>query len=460
HDTTKPVHSLRLVYFTLVHAQGQLYTKCNDFNSNATISPRPGVNSTLACDITVALNFERSNWATGSVYEDLFYKVLSNASNATAGSLLKLEEYTNTSLFTVPPTTALSRFLFQTIDFNGTAQPASAYILWPFTPYKLVDGIYPVVVFAHGTSSGFGEGAPSHIRNLWYHFIAPFILALQGYIVVAPDYLGLGVTIDASGKAIVHPYLASTSHANDLFYSVQAAQAALPKLSKQFVVFGHSQGGVAAWGAAQRQAVTPVDGYLGAIAASPGGNVLELLEGAGDPKGAGGAAIANLVVSGLSGIYPNHNPEASLTELGLQRLQLNKEIQGAQSVQLPLWVTSDLSLLIKDYWWRNDQFYNFNNVSSIGGKPIARPLLILQGDADLGAPIQGAVSAVNKTCTLYPESQIEFQIYEGADHVPIMYALQQAWLRWIEDRFAGRPVKSIGCGDTENYKSARDYRFS
>ncbi|KAL9626669.1 MAG: hypothetical protein Q9204_007125, partial [Flavoplaca sp. TL-2023a] len=138
-----------LLWSAIGHAQGPLTAKCNDFNSSVTISPRPGVNSSLASDVTVALNFERSNWATGSVAEDVFYQVPSNASNATAGSLLKLQANTNTSLFTIPPTTALSRFLFQTIDFNGSAQPASAYILWPYTPRRIADGTFPVVAFAH-----------------------------------------------------------------------------------------------------------------------------------------------------------------------------------------------------------------------------------------------------------------------------------------------------------------------
>lgn len=455
---TFPTFLCTLLWSAIGHAQGPLTAKCNDFNSSVTISPRPGVNSTLASDVTVALNFERSNWATGSVTEDLFYQLPANASNATAGSLLKLQANTNTSLYTIPPTTALSRFLFQTIDFNGSAQPASAYILWPYTPRKLADGTFPVVAFAHGTSGVFGEGAPSHIRNLWYHFIAPFILALQGYVVVAPDYLGLGVTKDGTGKPISHPYLASTSHANDLFYAVQAAQAAFPKLSNNFVVFGHSQGGIAAWGAAQRQAVRPVQGYLGSIAASPVGNLLDIFESTGDPKSGGNSA--DVIVNGLMGIYPDFNPEVSLTTPGLQRLQLLREIQGVQSVQFTLWPSSDADLLVKDYWWRNDAFYAFNNVSSIGGKPIAGPLLVLQGDADTAAPIEGARSAVNQTCTLYPDSQIDFQVYTGVDHVPTMYAAQQTWLNWIEDRFAGRSASNDTCGRLTNYTSERDYRFS
>ncbi|KAI4183454.1 MAG: hypothetical protein LQ346_006331 [Caloplaca aetnensis] len=455
------------VHFTLLWtlfgpAEGLIQRKCNDFASNATVFPRPGVDSTLASDLTVALNFERSNWATGPVDEDPFYQVPSNASTAAAGSLLKLEAHTNTSQYTLPPTTALSRFLFQTKDFNGTAQPASAYILWPYHPRKLADGTIPVVAFAHGTSSGYGEGAPSHIRNLWYQFTAPFTLALQGYVVVAPDYLGLGVTKDANGKNITHPYLASASHANDLFYAVEAAQSAFPELSKSFVTFGHSQGGVAAWGAAQRQAVLPVEGFLGSIAASPGGSAPELLESSGDPKGLGVSLpfVLDLLVNGLSGIYPDFSPDISVTTLGLQRLQLEREIQGAMSIRTTLWPLTDVPSLVKDYWWRNAFFGDFFNASSIGGKPIARPLLVLQGDTDFASTIQGVHSAVEKTCKIRPDSQIEFEVYAGVGHGPVLYAAQRSWLGWIEDRFAGKSVQEGVCGRTSNFSSATDYAFS
>ena len=67
----------------------------------------------------------------------------------------------------------------QAESLNGTLSPASAYILWPYTPRVVVDG-FPVICWAHGTGGGFGECAPSHVRNLWYQFTAPYTLALQG----------------------------------------------------------------------------------------------------------------------------------------------------------------------------------------------------------------------------------------------------------------------------------------
>ena len=49
-----------------------------------------------------------------------------------------------------------------------------------------------------------------------------------------------------------------------------SAQAAFPQLSKNLVVIGHSQGEGGAWATAKRQVVKLVDGYLGAVAVSPG----------------------------------------------------------------------------------------------------------------------------------------------------------------------------------------------
>ena len=286
---------IRLYFSTVLiaagaSAQSTLTAQSNTFNSSFTLSnaqiAAADINDTIANNVNVAIQFERTNWALGSVHNDSFYSVPSNSSTAPAGSLLKLERYTNTSYFTVPPDVALSRILFQSETLNGSTVPASAFVLWPWMPRKEPrTGRYAVVGWAHGTSGVYGECAPSHIRNLWYQYSAPFTLALQGYVVVAPDYAGLGVTEYANGTEIRHPYLSNPSHANDMFYSVEAAQAAFPELSSYFVLMGHSQGGGAAWSAAQRQAKRAVAGYLGTIAGSPVTNTIDQIDFLGGSTG-------------------------------------------------------------------------------------------------------------------------------------------------------------------------------
>ena len=159
--------------------------------------------------------------------------------------LLKVEREKNTSLYTLAPNLSLSRFIYQSKTSNGTLVPVSAYVLWPYRARDYGDGL-PLVVWAHGTSGTNDECAPSNIQNLRHHFQSPYQLALLGYIVVATDYAGLGVETDGSGNSIVHEYLNGVAQANDIAFSIPAAQKAFPKLSKRFVVIGSSEGGLAA----------------------------------------------------------------------------------------------------------------------------------------------------------------------------------------------------------------------
>ncbi|KAL8999189.1 MAG: hypothetical protein Q9188_005944 [Gyalolechia gomerana] len=405
------------------------------------------LDSTLANNIEIALNFERSNFAHGSVDTDPFYRLPSNASAAPPGSLLKLQLSANTSAYTLPPNTALSRILYQSRTLNGSSVPGSAYILWPYTPRAVPDG-YAVVGWAHGTSGAFANCAPSHIRNLWYQFTTPFTLALQGYVVVAPDYAGLGLDRNLNGDRIKHPYVANPAHANDLFFSVQAAQTAFASLSKRFVLIGHSQGGGATWAAARRQASEPVEGYLGAIAGSPVTNVHDLIELSGISAGAVGMLLAN----GLPDIFPSFNASSILTPAGLARYALLSELQGCNSVVSVSFLQPEL---YQPAWYDTAYAKRFFDLTSNGGQPVAGPLLVLQGEGDPEIPLPITSNAVNLTCRAHPNSQIQYLTYPGVGHTPVMFASQVTWLDWIADRFAGKPV-SNGCRSS-SIASTRPY---
>lgn len=151
-----------------------------------------GLDNVTAHNVEIAARFERTNWAGNSVLNDSFYDPPSNSSHLPPGSLLSVDYNTNTSLYTTPASIALSRILFQSETINGSSVPASAYVLWPYMPREDPNcpGKFAVVGWGHGTSGCLGECAPSHIRNLWYQYTAPYQLALQGYVVVAPDYAG------------------------------------------------------------------------------------------------------------------------------------------------------------------------------------------------------------------------------------------------------------------------------
>ncbi|KAL9054494.1 MAG: hypothetical protein Q9162_004140 [Coniocarpon cinnabarinum] len=418
-----------------------------------------GFDNTTSEAIQVANDFERSNWATGSVFDDSFYTLSSNASGAQPGDFLKAEAFTNATQFTLPPNLAVSRFLYQTETLNGSSVPNSAFVLWPWSArqYKNISG-YPVVVWAHGTSGRFPECAPTHIRNLWYQFSAPFTLALQGYVVIGVDYAGLGVGETASNETIAHQWGANPAGANDMFNAVAAAQKRWPSLSREFVTMGHSQGGGIAWSAAVRQAQRPVEGYLGSIAGSPltDFNALSAV-----PLAATGLFIAYLTPT-IASVFPEFDEGDWLTDDGLRRLSLFQDLNGCQSTNAELFPMGTSAA--KPGW--NETWYlsSFNDLISVGGKPISGPLLVLQGTADPTVDPTGTTIAVNQTCNTRLDANVHYAMFEGVTHVPVMFSAQQMWLDWIAARFNGeatepscsnelqRPIQPVQSYETEiNY---------
>lgn len=204
------------------------------------------------------------------------------------------------------------------------------------------------------------------------------------------------------GSSIPHPYLFNTASANDVVHSVQAAQEAFPMLSKEFVVIGHSQGGGAAWAAAQRQAQTPVAGYLGTVAGSPPTNLVQ-------SSGNGGASLVSnavdkallRVANGLSSVYPTFKYSDWLTPLGISRLELGQQIGGCGAVNSILLTAPAGTLSVADYA-NTSYFIDWTTTQSNGGQPIGGPMLVLQGEADPTVDYEITSGAVKKTCGLYP----------------------------------------------------------
>ncbi|KAL8792658.1 MAG: hypothetical protein Q9195_004718 [Heterodermia aff. obscurata] len=380
--------------------------------------------------ILEAIRFEKANDANGSVFEDDFYTVPSGAAEAAAGTLLKLEENTDTTKYLLPPATAMSRFIYQTESLRGTKVPASAYILWPYSPKSQEDG-YPVVAWAHGTSGVFAGSAPSNHKNLWQHFLAPYQLVGQGYVVVSPDYAGLGVPKTESGAAIVHEWLSGPSQANDIIFAVQAAQAAFKELSKSFVVVGHSQGGGAAWATAQRQAVHCVTGYLGAVAIAPVTSIMDQPE----PLR---SIVMTAMCPGLFSAFPALAPTSVLTTEGQQRLQMIQDSGAGFASMLALLIGADT---LNATWAEDPHIHEYQRMIENGGKTIKAPLLVIQGEDDDKVNAKVVTDAVKATSDKFPSSQLEFVLLPNVGHVPALQASQRLWLEWIADRFAGHDVE-------------------
>ncbi|KAK5135731.1 hypothetical protein LTR08_004717 [Meristemomyces frigidus] len=429
-------------------AYAQLQSQNNTFNSTFRLTSQQikaaNLSETTAHNVEVALNFERSNNAGSLTQDDPFYvlpKDYDYANPPPPGTVLKVEEHTNISLYTLPMGLSMSRILYSSEALNGSSVPASAYVLWPYlprtfsklTPYSDTNSsgqaLFPVVALAHGTSGQTTACAPSNLRGLWDDFHEPFAIALAGYAVVAPDYVGLGV-------AEISTYFILPAHANDVFHGVAAAQKAWPdQLSQEFVVAGQSQGGAVAWASAQRQAKRPVKGYLGTMAASPFTNVLADISA--DAMAENNARVVG-IAQGLNSVLPTFSLSDWLTDAGIARWKLLHEIQGCGATGGQLFNTGARTVpILRDGWNTSEAAMWFSNVTTNGGRPFAGPMLVLQGTDDPNANEPVTTLSVNKTCAMYPDNQLEYIRWENITHVPVLYAGQHLWLDWIRDRFAG-----------------------
>ena len=423
-----------------------------------------GSNSTSECDIKYRANIGFS-WETEQHADAAFafYKATFNFSSDLApGNLLYIEPATNLSNYSVPSGLTISRILYTTSNFNGTILPASAYVLWPYTSpnasrSSCCAGGYPIVAWAHDTSGLLRGCAPSNYRNLQYHFMSPFLLALQGMAVVAPDYAGLGVDSLLSGEQIGHLWAAGPAQANDLANAIIAARTAFPEYLRPtalFVAMGHSQGAGAGWALAQRLVEKPIKGYKGTAAIAPPTNLVKQAELAmANPSADWAPTILSSqprLIAAVTAAFPSYN-YSGMTPASYNRWV---DILKPLGVCLPTdaLVFSDLQLdeLARDGWTKDEAVQTYSELIETGIKEFKGPLLILAGESDVVVPLQVIESAVEDTCRMLEREHwnesLELVTYSKMNHFSVIQVSQLKWLAWVKERLSSTdaPAKP-GC---------------
>jgi thioesterase domain-containing protein len=127
------------------------------------------------------------------------------------------------------------RLTYLTVDGQGRQITASGLVA---VPQKPANALSPVLSYQHATIK-VQSRAPSNLADLGD---PPVVLASLGYIVVAADYVGYGVS-----SAVPHPYLVSGPSASAVIDLLTAArhwrQARQVPDNKQLFLTGYSEGG-------------------------------------------------------------------------------------------------------------------------------------------------------------------------------------------------------------------------
>lgn len=331
----------------------------------------------------------------------------------------------------------LSIMKYKMPNVLGKEAEATAIVMYPKVEAPK-DG-WRVVVWEHGTL-GIGDHcaqskAPLNER---VRAMAEDLLAL-GYVVIAVDYEGLGTPG-------IHPYLHLESEAKSAIYAVKAFKEKYgTKVNGAWMSVGQSQGGQASLGTAE-YANNDVN-YKGAVAGAPASNLgyiitqvapqalasIEVKENeAGVPLESRNSvqsyatllAYAALVGVGIKAYEPDFNYLPMFEESSQKSAKLAEGTNGEDGLCLTDIVNSykhdiitfmnqDTSRKVMDFPGISQQELNGNailqrfmsEISQPGTKPIDKPILVIQGEADTNVPYAVTTIMVNKLKVLSPNNQ-------------------------------------------------------
>jgi hypothetical protein len=290
-------------------------------------------------------------------------------------------------------------------------------------------GGFPVVSWGHGTNGMADVCAPS----LNPSSAAPLANNLldRGWIVAATDYQG-------EGTPGLHPYIAGILSARNTIDIVRVAQQ-IPTAhaSKNYVVWGHSQGGHTAMFTLKIGATyAPKFSLEGVVAGAPPSQFALLYTFL---KTSYFRYYLLMAAGGLNKAYGNKAAPLSavLTPLGLQKIpHLDKGCTGYLVQQLAGIPTS--KLVKRDpfqvpAWNKVLKANDPQNFST----PSAAPLLMIQGGSDEQIPVASTQILATRMCNI--GQNLVRWIYPGQSHAGVIGPSAGDMIQWIANRFAGVP---------------------
>jgi dienelactone hydrolase len=337
---------------------------------------------------------------------------------------------------------------------GGAREVTGAFFVPSGTPP--VNG-WPVVSFAHGTT-GIGHNCgPSRQPDLEsYGPIVESLLADE-YAVALTDYEGLG----ESGS---HPYLEPQTAAFNTIDAVRAMREISPSVSTRWMAVGYSQGGQAVWAANELNSYYGNDLQLqGSVALAPAVN----LTGTADLVWSGSLTVAQrarfpMGIVGFGRYNPKFDADVFLHGSAgrfAERLSFCEVSDGAKSPRS--------RRTVAPIPWQGvvDRLRDANDVKpdspeeiaklqdglrriSLPQRPLAKPMLVINGERDDVVLEDWVQSAVARSCAL--GGAIEYLTIPGAGHLDLIPKVDKTMERWIQNRFADKAAPS-NCPARQDY---------
>ncbi|MDR2280957.1 MAG: lipase family protein [Gordonia sp. (in: high G+C Gram-positive bacteria)] len=280
---------------------------------------------------------------------------------------------------------------------------------------KAPRGGWPTISWAHGTTGYADVCAPSldTATGPSHAYLGPVTGALdtwikRGFAVVATDYEGLGTP---GG----HPYINGTSEANTVADIVKAGRSVDPRIGREWIVAGHSQGGQAALFTAQQGAARqPSLRLKGAIALAPGGvglsRTVDFVR-SGQPGAEAAESFLPLIVLGANAAQPGINPSTIFSDKMAPMVDAARASSCLTQLRgMPAVAPAEVFRSGADFTALS-AYLNSQDPSRTSPRV---PVLVAQGTADTLVGKAGTDSLVSTLCGR--NASVDYRIYNGADH--------------------------------------------
>jgi alpha-beta hydrolase superfamily lysophospholipase len=334
------------------------------------------------------------------------------------------------------------RILYHSAALDGGDVAVSGTVFAPDRPAP-PEG-FPLLAMGHNTTGIARVCAPSldpfhplpgADEAFYAQQVAGFVAG--GYAVVATDYQGLGA---ADG---LHPFLVGETAVYNVLDAARAARA-LPglELAPDTLLWGHSQGGhAAAWAGEQAASYAPDLRITGVILAAPAAEPGLILAAAAGQSSAGPTLLTGYIValaSAWSQIYPELAEVSVLTPAALEKIDVVTQdcipAIAAAYDDRPLAEYVDIPVLMAAAWT------DLLERNAAGRQPIAAPVLVVQGTADLLVPAAATEALVSRLCQL--GTTVQLTLYPEIGHGAVIATAMSDMLAWANARRNGEPAPS------------------
>ena len=326
------------------------------------------------------------------------------------------------------------RILYTTTVDDTTPATAVATV---FAPTDTAEVPHPVVMWEHGTTGVLQKCMPSLVSSPTVGIPAVDRIVAAGWVIVATDY-------SFAEEGGPHPYIIGEGEARSGLDSVRAARQ-MPdlKLDDRTVVWGHSQGGHAAlWTGSVGPRYAPDVELAGIAAIAPAANMKAIL----DMNESVDKRLGPYLALSYSRFYPDVKFELAVRPEALAAAREIASLCGFLPAEDPKRIAAFTATFDgRTLNTRSSAALTARLTQNIADKPIAVPVVIAQGLADIVVPPAATDAFVSQRCAA--GQRLEYWRIAGRDHGGIVQPgtpLEEPLAAWTTARFANEPQAS-GC---------------